>query len=153
MGNIFHEDFRDFIIALNKYDVDYILVGGYSVILHGYLRTTGDLDVWVNKNAANYKKLVSSFNEFGLSIFDMTENNFLSNPDINVFSFGRPPVSIDILTEVKGLDFTECFKNASFTKVDNLKIRALDYRDLIKAKKASGRPRDLDDLENLNKKK
>ncbi len=152
MRNIFHEDFRDFILALNKNEVEYIVVGGYSVILHGYSRTTGDLDIWVNKTSVNYKKLVSAFNAFGLSIFDMTEKNFLSNPDIDVFSFGRPPVSIDILTDVKGLEFTECFNHASFRSVDGLQVYLIEYRDLIKTKKASGRSKDLDDLENLSEK-
>lgn len=63
MGNIFNSDFRDFISALNNNTVDYILVGGYSVILHGYLRTTGDLDIWVNKKKKNYAKLVKAFEE------------------------------------------------------------------------------------------
>jgi hypothetical protein len=128
-------------------------VGGYSVILHGYSRTTGDLDIWVNKTKENYMKLVSAFKEFGMSVFDMTEKNFLSNPVLDVFSFGRPPVSIDILTQVKGLEFPECFTNASFMKVDNLQVRVIDYRDLKKAKQASARPKDIDDLENLGDKK
>jgi len=152
MGNVFHEDFRDFISALNKYEVEYIIVGGYSVILHGYSRTTGDLDVWVHKTNANYKKLVSAFHAFGLSIFDMTENNFISNPRIDVFSFGRPPVSIDILTDVKGLVFSECIVKSLLMKVENLNVRVIDIRDLRKAKTASGRAKDLDDLENLSEK-
>ena len=150
MGNIFHNDFRDFILELNKCEVEYMVVGGYSVILHGYSRTTGDLDIWVNKTNTNYKKLVKAFSGFGLAIFDMTKENFISNPNIDVFSFGKPPVSIDILTDVKGLQFDACFQNASFVEVDKLKVRLIEYRDLIKAKKASGRPKDLDDLENLN---
>lgn len=149
MGNIFHEDFQDFIVALNKNEVEYIIVGGYSVILHGYSRTTGDLDVWVNKTIDNYYKLVSAFQSFGLSLFDMNKDNFLFNPMINVFSFGRPPVSIDILTEVSGLKFSACYKKATFMDIDGLSVRVIDIRDLRNAKKASGRPKDLDDLENL----
>lgn len=152
MGNIFHEDFQDFVSALNKMNVEYILVGGYSVILHGYSRTTGDLDIWVNKTKTNYQKLVAAFQEFGLAIFDMTENNFLNNPDIDVFSFGVSPVSIDILTSVKGLEFSESNSHASFFDVEGLRVRLIDYHDLITAKKASARPKDLDDLENLEEK-
>lgn len=149
MGNIFHKDFRDFIISLNKNNVEYVVVGGYSVILHGYSRTTGDLDIWVNKTKENYLKLISAFKAFGLSVFDMNEENFLSNPALDVFTFGRPPVSIDILTSVKGLEFAECFQNASFVKADNLQVRLIEYRDLKKSKQASGRPKDIDDLDNL----
>ena len=64
MGNIFNEDFHDFISALNDNEVEYILVGGYSVILHGYSRTTGDLAIWINKEKENYFKLVKAFEEF-----------------------------------------------------------------------------------------
>ena len=60
MGNIFNNDFRDF-IALNNNTVEYILVGGYSVILHGYVRTTGDMDIWVNKTEDNFRKLENAF--------------------------------------------------------------------------------------------
>ena len=107
MGNIFNEDFQDFISSLNKHNVEYLLVGGYSVILHGYSRTTGDLDIWINKTKENYLRLENAFRTFGMPVFDMTEENFLNNPDLNVFTFGRPPRSIDIMTAVKGIDFDE----------------------------------------------
>ncbi len=77
MSNIFNDDFKDFIKALNNNKVEYILVGGYAVILHGYNRTTGDMDIWVNQTKENYQKIVKSFHEFGTPVFDMTEENFL----------------------------------------------------------------------------
>lgn len=64
--NIFKQDFKDFISALNAAKVDYILVGGYSVILHGYSRTIGDLNIWFRKTEDNYKRLLSAFYSFGL---------------------------------------------------------------------------------------
>lgn len=153
MQNIFNKDFQDFIGALTDFNVEYILVGGYSVILHGYARTTGDMDIWVNKTIENYKRLQKAFQSFGMPLFDMTLYNFLDNPELNVFSFGRPPVSIDIMTEVKGLDFENTFQQAKFIEIENLSIRLIQFNDLIKAKRASGRPKDLDDLENLVGKK
>ena len=150
MGNIFNEDFRDFISALNNNDVDYILVGGYSVILHGYSRTTGDLDIWVNKEKKNYAKLVKAFAEFKMPVFDMIEDTFLNNPKLNVFTFGRPPRSIDIMTDVKGLNFDETFKVSKIVEVENLKVRLIHLNQLLQAKKASGRHKDLDDIENLS---
>jgi hypothetical protein len=149
MGNIFNSDFRDFISALNNNTVDYILVGGYSVILHGYLRTTGDLDIWVNKKKKNYAKLVKAFEEFKMPVFDMTEDNFLKNPELNVFTFGRPPSSIDIMTDVKGLDFNETFKASKVVEVESLKVRLINLDQLLNAKKASGRNKDLDDIDHL----
>lgn len=150
MGNIFNEDFRDFISALNNNEVDYILVGGYSVILHGYSRTTGGLNIWVNKEKKNYAKLVKAFREFKMHVFDMTEDIFLNNPELNVFTFGRPPRSIDIMTNVKGLYFVETFKASKMVEVENLKVRLIHLNQLLQAKKASGRHKDLDDIENLS---
>lgn len=57
MANIFHDDFRDFLAALNEQEVRYILVGGFSVILHGYSRTTGDMNIWVERTSENYQRL------------------------------------------------------------------------------------------------
>lgn len=151
MANIFNEDFRDFIQALNNHSVEYLLVGGYSVILHGYARTTGDLDLWVNRKADNYQKLASAFAEFGLPIFDMTLDNFLNIEKYNVFTFGSPPSSIEILTELKGLTFDEAFANHLKYEEEDLKINLINYSDLIEAKKSAGRPRDLNDIEQLRK--
>lgn len=150
MGNIFNEDFQDFITALNNNEVEYILVGGYSVILHGYSRTTGDLDIWVNKEKENYFKLVKAFEEFKMPVFDMTEDNFLNNRELNVFTFGRPPSGIDIMTNVKGLIFDESFKVSQIVEVENLKVRLIHLNQLLQAKKAAGRHKDLDDIENLS---
>ena len=79
------------------------------MILHGYTRTTGDLDVWVNPTLINFKKLHKACFDFGLALDDLTEDNFLRNDDIDVFTFGRPPISIDLMKKVKGLDFDETY--------------------------------------------
>jgi predicted nucleotidyltransferase len=149
MGNIFNDDFRDFIHQLNINKVRYILVGGYSVILHGYSRTTGDMDIWVDRTLENYNKIEQAFFDFGMPVFDMSENSFLNNLELDVFSFGRPPVSIDLMVEVKGLNFNECYESAVFFDEDGLKIRTIHINNLISAKKAAGRAKDINDLENL----
>ena len=150
MGNIFKEDFRDFINALNTNNVRYVLVGGYSVILHGHPRTTGDMDIWVERTLGNYHQLRLAFLQFGMPLFDMTQDRFLNDPLVDVFTFGRPPVAIDIMVSVLGLDFDTCFNKAIYFKEDDLQIRTIHIMDLIDAKKASARSKDLDDLENLN---
>ncbi|MCX6313639.1 MAG: hypothetical protein NTX08_02745 [Sphingobacteriales bacterium] len=149
MANIFHDDFRDFLNALNKAEVRYILVGGYSVVLHGYSRTTGDMDLWVERNAENYHKLKIAFQIFGMPVFDMTEENFLAHPVWDVFTFGTPPVAIDIMVNLEGLDFEDTFKKAVYFEDDELKIRTINRNDLIAAKRIAGRAKDLNDLENL----
>lgn len=149
MGNIFNDDFRDFIQALNNHEVEYILVGGYAVILHGYRRITGDMDIWVNRTTENYIKIVQAFAEFGLSIFDMTEENFMDLEYADVFSFGRSPFAIDMLTKLKGVEFDEAFSQAQVFNEEGLMIKFIHLNNLIQAKKAAGRHKDLDDLEKL----
>lgn len=152
--DIFNDDFKEFIEALNGAEVEYVLVGGYSVILHGYSRTTGDLDIWVNPTPENYRKLARAFSQFGMPVFDMTEARFLNTDENDVFSFGRPPVGIDLMTKVKGLDFESVFEKSDWFEIDeNLKVRAIRLADLLTAKQAANRPKDLDDIENLLKKK
>jgi len=150
--NIFNQDFQEFIAALNTNEVAYILVGGYSVILHGYSRTTGDMDIWVLPTIENYERLKKAFAQFGMSIFDMSADRFLATTQYDVFTFGRPPVCIDILTQVKGLDFESAFPRSEwFELTDNLSVRALRLADLLEAKQASARPKDLDDIEKLGR--
>lgn len=150
MSTIFNDDFREFIQALNANNVDYILVGGYAVILHGYRRVTGDLDIWVNRTKENYSKLVKAFSQFGLPVFDMTEEKFLDVETVDVFSFGRPPVSIDIITKLSGVEFDEAFPRALHFDENGLMIRFIHLNNLIEAKKAAGRFKDLDDIEKLS---
>ncbi|MES2328653.1 MAG: DUF6036 family nucleotidyltransferase [Bacteroidota bacterium] len=149
MGNIFNEDFRDFLSALNKQEVRYLLVGGFAVILHGYARTTGDMDIWVERTPENYLRIKKAFLQFGMPVFDMTENNFLSHPNWDVFTFGIPPVAIDLMVSVKGLDFDSCFTNSIIFEDEGLKIRTINRNDLLHAKKIAGRAKDVNDLENL----
>lgn len=100
MAQLFNPDFKYFLQALNNSEVDYILVGGYAVVLHGYERVTGDMDIWVRCTAENYKKLVHAFRAFGMPVFDMSLHNFLDIERWDVFRFGRKPVAIDIMTKV-----------------------------------------------------
>lgn len=150
MGNILNEDFQEFLLALNKAGVKYVLVGCYSVIYYGDPRTTGDLDLFVEVSKENYIKIVQAFSIFQMPIFDMTEDAFLHNPEINVFSFGRSPVSIKILKEISGLSFSEVYKNASEIEYEGIPLKIIHLNDLIKNKKSSGRPKDINDVDNLN---
>lgn len=149
MGDLFIEDFQDFIKALNEAEVDFMLVGGYAVILHGYSRTTGGMDIWVESTESNYTKLEIAFKLFGMPVFDMTRDKFLDVQKTNVFSFGVEPRQIDVLTNVKGLQFSAAIANAQLVKVDGIQFKMLSREDLLVAKRAAGRHRDLDDVENL----
>ncbi len=147
MGNIFNPDFCDFLQALNDAGVDYLLVGGYAVILHGRSRTTGDMDIWVKPTAENHKLLMQAFSAFGLPHIPLV--NFLKPEETDVFSFGRSPVSIDIMTQVKGLDFDEAFAGSKVFEDEGLAIRTINIRHLLEAKRAARRPKDIDDITHL----
>jgi predicted nucleotidyltransferase len=149
MGNIFNEDFIDFLNALNIAEVKYVLVGGYSVIIHGYSRTTGDLDILVERTKENYKKIENAFSIFRMPLFDMTEDNFLYNNEMDVYTFGRQPVAIDIMNKIKGATFEELFAASNIHNVDGVNVRLIHLNNLIQTKKVAGRHKDLDDIQNL----
>lgn len=149
MGNLFSSDFRDFLEACNDNQVEYILVGGFAVILHGYQRVTGDMDVWVNRTEDNYRKIERAFRQFGMPVFDMTLDAFLNHPTLDVFRFGRRPNAIDLMVKVKGLHFEDCIDLAPWFEDEGLKVRVLHINHLKQAKKEAGRFKDFDDLEHL----
>lgn len=146
MGNIFNEDFKEFITTLNLHDVQYLLIGGYSVVLHGYPRTTGDMDIWVHQTESNYMKIREAFLTFGLPIMPLQD---FTNSDHDVFTYGRPPHAIDLMTQCKGLSFLDTYTRSELRSIDDIKIRLISKDDLIKAKKSAGRYKDLNDIEHL----
>lgn len=91
MANIFNQDFRDFISAFNNENVRYILVGGYSVILHGYSRTTGDMDIWVERSPENYERISKAFSVFGMPVFLYDRKKFFKPPHLGCFHLWITP--------------------------------------------------------------
>lgn len=148
MSNLFNADFREFILALNKYEVEYLLIGGYTVILYGYPRTTGDLDIWLKNTDENRLRLVNACREFGLPTGDLIKEKF-ENPAIEVFTFGKPPVCIELIIRISGIEFEEVNENHVILEPDGFPVRVVSYPDLVKMKKNASRPKDLDDLNNI----
>ncbi len=144
---MFSQDFREFIELLIKNKAEYLIVGGYAVGIHGHPRYTGDLDIWLNATPQNADRILKSVNEFGFSSFKLTLADF-TTPG-NVIQLGYPPLRIDLLTEIDGVAFEECFINRKEVTIEGLKVNFIGYNDLLKNKKESGRPRDMDDLDNL----
>ena len=147
--NVFNPDFKDFITSFNNHNVEYILVGGYAVIIRGFSRATGDMDLWVNKTEANFNAIQKAIAEFGLPLAAVPKEKFLSEL-FDVFTFGRPPYAIEILTALKGLQsFKEAFEMATMEVVDDIVIRVIHLQHPIKAKEAAGRHKDKYDIDNL----
>ena len=141
------QDFREFIELLIKNKAEYLIVGGYAVGIHGHPRYTGDLDIWLNPTPENAEKILQSVNQFGFASFKLSKEDFLKPG--NVVQLGYPPLRIDLLTAIDGVTFEECFKNRKEVLIENMQVNFIGYNDLLKNKKESGRPRDIDDIDNL----
>ena len=101
------EDFKEFLRLLNVAGVEYLLIGGYAVGYHGYPRTTADMDIWVANNPENAARLVSVFHQFGMNDPALTANLF-QQPN-KVIRMGIAPMRIEVLTEIDGVNFAECY--------------------------------------------
>ena len=143
------KDFEDFIFLVNKFAVDYMVVGGYALAFHGKPRHTGDLDIWINLSEDNALKMTSVLNEFGMASLGMKKDEFLQKGGIT--QIGYPPLRIDILNEIDGIGFDEAYPNKLIIDVDGLPVNYIGLDDLIKNKQTSGRSRDLSDIKELYK--
>lgn len=141
------QDFKEFVKLLIDHKVEYLIVGGYAVGIHGHPRYTGDLDVWINPTLENANKVVKCVNDFGFGSFNLTSQDFIKEE--NVIQFGYPPLRIDILTSIDGVNFGDCILNKKDVEIDGMLVHFIGLVDLLKNKKESGRPRDIDDIENL----
>ena len=140
-------DFKDFLRLLNSAGVEYLLVGGYAVGQYGYPRATGDMDIWVAAYPANAEKVVRVLREFGFS--GATVKSELFEQPGQVIRMGVPPVCIDVITSASGVDFAACYGRRKTQSIDGIEVSVIHLDDLKTNKKASGRSKDLDDLENL----
>ena len=141
------KDFREFLQLLNEHQAEYIVVGGQAVIYYGYIRFTGDLDVWINNTEANAQKMITVLNEFGFESLGLLKKDFMENDSI--IQLGYEPDRIDIMTSVAGLDFATSYKRVVKTEYDGEEIFLISIDDLKINKKAAGRLQDLTDLEKL----
>lgn len=141
-------DFRDFLKLLNSHRVEYLLVGGYAVCFHGYYRTTVNMDLWVAVSHENAAKLVSLIREFGFDLPELSEALFLQKG--RMIRMGAEPVRIELLTEISGCDFEECYRNRVEAPLDGIPVKIIALSDLVKNKLKSGRLKDLDDARKLS---
>ena len=150
--DIYNEEFLLLTSIFEKNQVKYLIIGDFAVNRHGYKRTTGDLDIYLQDNKENRQKLIISLEEIGYGRFDM----LLDVPIIAGYCeiLMDNGMYADLMTKVKGLqqaDFDEHFKMATVDIVNNVPVRFLHYNHLIENKKATGRNKDLLDIEELEK--
>jgi len=144
-------DFKEFLRLLTAHEVRYLIVGGYAVAIHGHVRATGDLDIYVDPAADNARQLVAALREFGFDGPQINEVTF-SNPSL-VFSAGVEPVKLELMTTISGLGFAECYARRETTMLDGVPIQHLNRADLLANKRAAGRLQDLADIEALARKR
>jgi hypothetical protein len=132
---------------LNEHEVDYLVIGGHAVAYHGYPRATADLDVWVAVNPANALKLVGALRVIGFDVPELTPALFLQSD--RVIRMGVPPNRIEIQTGIDGVQFNECEPRGVLAELDGVRVRFICLADLKTNKRASGRNKDLADLDQL----
>jgi hypothetical protein len=141
-------DFRDFLKSLNDHGVEYLLVGGHAVAYHGYVRPTQDMDVWIAVSPDNAQRMVGAVESFfGCRLKGLAPDWFLDTEQIT--RFGVRPSLIEILTRIDGGDFKAAYSHRIVGELDGLRVNIIALADLKTNKKASGRNKDLADLDNL----
>ena len=140
-------DFKEFLRLLNSHQVKYLLIGGYAVGYHGYPRVTGDMALWVAIHQNNAEKLVDALREFGFNTPQLSANLFLT--ENQVIRIGIPPMRIELLTTISGVSFDRCYSGRIVDVIDDVEVHIINLEHLKQNKQASGRYKDLDDLQHL----
>jgi hypothetical protein len=139
------KDLREFLELLNSHRVEYVIVGGHAVAYHGYPRFTGDIDFFVRATRENAERIAQVLEDFGfsraaVSIEDLTTQN-------RVVQLGRPPNRIDLVTSISGVSFDDAWSSRIEGRLDGLPVQFLGRNALLANKRASGRPKDLAELD------
>lgn len=144
-----NSDFKDLLQALNDAGAEYLVVGGYAVIKHTEPRYTKDIDVWVNNTRVNAERVLVALVKYGAPTGDLSIE-YLTSEDA-FFQIGVEPVRIDIIIDLIGSNFEECWQRKYVAEVDGITVNFIGIQDLIKNKELAGRPMDLIDVERLKK--
>ncbi len=142
-----HSDFRDLLELFNEHEVRYVVVGGYALAFHGAPRYTRDMDLLVKPDSANARRVLAAIADFGFTSHGLTESD-LDRPD-QIIQFGYPPVRIDIITSLSGVPWDEAWEGRQEGHVAGVPVQFIGREAYVKNKRASGRLKDLAELEAL----
>jgi len=131
---------------LTSSEVEYLIIGGYAVNFHGFSRATADLDIWIDNSSKNADRLARVVRQFGFA--NAKAEDFLQPGKI--IRMGVPPVRLEILTSISGVDFRDCYTRKIDVDWDGVQVPVIHRDDLIKNKQASGRLKDRLDVEELS---
>jgi len=140
-------DFAELLKLFNAQNVEYVIVGGYALAYHGAPRFTGDLDLFVKPDIKNAQRIVAALDAFGFASLDIKADD-LTKPD-QVLQLGQPPVRIDLITSLTGANWEDVWSHKTGGKYGDVPVHYIGLEQLLANKRATGRPRDLADLERL----
>ena len=146
---MWNEDYREMLCALHDADVEFMLVGAYALASHGFPRATVDLDLWVRPTPENSQRICRALAAFGAPMTQISDGDF-EKKDM-VIQIGVAPRRIDLVTSISGVSYEEASRNAVEREIDGVRVRILSIQDFIRNKLATGRPKDLADVELLRK--
>lgn len=141
-----NDDFLDLLAALQDADVRFLVVGAHALAAHGVPRATGDLDIWVQADAANAERVWRALATFGAPVEELgvaVEDFAIAG---NIVQLGQPPRRIDVLTSIDGVDFAAAWDRRVVTAIGGCAAPVLAYDDLLRNKRATGRPKDVQDV-------
>jgi hypothetical protein len=144
---LLNDDYKDILRILSDNSVRFLVVGAYAMSAHGYPRATGDIDIWVEPSPENSRLVYQSLVVFGAPVGQIDPNAFAER-DI-VFQIGIVPRRIDIITGISGVEFGQAYPKRQMIDIEGLAVPVLSYADLIRNKRASGRPKDHLDADRL----
>jgi len=145
-----YQDYRDLLSAFHAHGVKYLIVGGYAMIFHAQPRFTKDIDLFIKADPRNAQATFAALAEFGAPLQGINPEDFTDRGSF--FRFGRDPHGFDILPDIPGVDFDNAWERKVEGVIDavaGLNAFFISKEDLIAAKLASGRARDLADVEEL----
>jgi hypothetical protein len=146
---LLNPDYRDMLSAFSDEKVEYLLVGAYALAAHGYVRATGDIDLWIRPDKKNAQRVMRALRQFGAPLSQVSEDDFVE-PGI-VLQLGVEPRRIDILTAIDGVDFEEAWQAREEIQVEGVSVYVIDKVHLAKNKEATGRAQDKFDLDWLRR--
>ena len=141
-----NRDFKEFAELLNAKGVEYLVVGGYALAAHGHPRYTGDIDFRLRPTPANLTLLLAALQDFGFGSLGLGVQDFDTD---TVVQLGQPLRRIDLLTAIDGVTFDACFTRREKVELAGVRLNIIGLEDLKTNKRASGRLKDLADLESL----
>lgn len=144
------KDFKELLELFNAQKVEYLIVGGYALAFHGAPRFTGDIDLFVKPDIDNAQRILAALSEFGFGSLDLSETDFTSGD--NVIQLGVPPVRIDIMTSLSGIEWEKAVTGKVLGHYGDTEVYFIGREDFITNKRTLGRKRDLADLEALGEK-